>query len=209
MTGIHSFVRECNRDGRALITPAHILLAAVGRAVRQHEVFRRRVVGRRVFRFKKINLAMPLARVRHGQIDLLVLENADERSISEMAAEIWKHTCAIRFRSSSPHPPDTHHKWSQLGRRVGLWFVSRFASLSLRLVSSWNWPACAWSREQIDVVELLRPKEKFIRDDPQFFKMHRLERLLAPHLPDVVFAREEDRFGTAVRPDAAVSLVLE
>jgi 2-oxoacid dehydrogenases acyltransferase (catalytic domain) len=160
MTGIDAFLQECNRSSSALITPAHVLLAAVGRAVSQHDCMRRRVVGTRVYRFKKINVAMPLANAQHGQIDILVLQDVDRRPVADIAGEMWQHNCEAAFRRAASRSPESQLNkasdgWSQLVRRVGLWFVLRLARMSLWLASRWNWPAFRWTREQVDVVALV------------------------------------------------------
>ena len=86
MTGMTQYVRECNRDGSVLISAAHVLLAAVGRSIAQHCCMQRRVVGRRVHRFKRVSVLMPSRQMRHGQVELMLLEDVDQRSPRRIGA---------------------------------------------------------------------------------------------------------------------------
>lgn len=160
MTGMNRFLQECNRNGSILISPAHVLLAAVGRAVARHSCMRRRVVGKRVFQFKQINVVMPSVQTRYGQVDVLVLENVDQRPSVDIARQVWKHNCdAALLATPSPQPKSLLERLlrarAQLDRRFRLWWILRIARIGFWLVSRWNLPAVAWSQKQIDVVALV------------------------------------------------------
>ena len=160
MTGMNGFLQECNRDGSILISPAHVLLAAVGRAVARHPYMKRRVVGKRVFEFKQTNVVMPSVQTRHGQADVLVVENVDQRPPVDIARQVWKHNCdaALRARSSQRLNGLLERLFRGQGtieRHFRLWWLLRMTRIGFWLVSRWNWPAFAWSQKQIDVVALV------------------------------------------------------
>jgi hypothetical protein len=73
-----------------LILPAHVLVQAVGRCLREHPEFNRRIVRRRLFDFRQVNVLMPLLGGKRGP-ELCLLCEVDRKPLAEIAREIWQH----------------------------------------------------------------------------------------------------------------------
>jgi len=86
------YVSRANRGSRVLISPAHVLVKAVGRALALHPKFNRRILGRRLYRFRDVNVLMPFQRPGGKGAGLCLFKNVDTSSLSEIAAELWKRS---------------------------------------------------------------------------------------------------------------------
>jgi hypothetical protein len=88
--GLEAYLREMNRQSPTLVSPAHLLLRAVGCALKRHPELNRRVIGTRVYEYRQINLMMPVFDRRSAQSRNVVIERADERPLVDIAAEMWR-----------------------------------------------------------------------------------------------------------------------
>ena len=86
---LQSFLRERNRDGRVVITPIHLLIRATALALAQYPDMNVRIVGRRIYNFRDINIRMAFFHRRNRDIDLLKISRADHKSLDEIAQEVW------------------------------------------------------------------------------------------------------------------------
>src|SRR5579872_4032188 len=89
-SGLEAYLREVNRHSPTLVSPAHVLLRAVGCALRRHPELNRRIVGTRIHDYKQINLMMPVYDRRRAQSRNVVIERVDERPLPEVASEMWR-----------------------------------------------------------------------------------------------------------------------
>ena len=97
-TGLQSFLKELNSHSSTLVTPAHVLIAATGRALKSHPQFNRRILKRRIWSYKDVNIVMPF-RPKTG-LDVMFFGDVDQKSISDIAAEAWRNS----------HRPDDEHE---------------------------------------------------------------------------------------------------
>jgi hypothetical protein len=86
---VQAFLRERNAGGSVMITPAHLLIRAAALALRQFPEMNVRIVGRRIYPFREINIRMAFFHRRHLDIDLLKIARADTKSLEEIAQEVW------------------------------------------------------------------------------------------------------------------------
>jgi hypothetical protein len=86
---LQSFLRERNRDGRVVITAIHLLIRATALALAQYPDMNVRIVGRRIYSFRDINIRMAFFHRRNLDIDLLKISQADAKSLEQIAAEVW------------------------------------------------------------------------------------------------------------------------
>jgi hypothetical protein len=111
-SGLQSFLRQLNADSSVIITPAHVLIAATGRALRAHPQFNRRILKRRVWSFRDVNIVMPF-RPKSG-LDVMFFGNVDRKSIAEIAREAWRNSqSAAGDHEGFPQPA-----YMRLPRRV-------------------------------------------------------------------------------------------
>ena len=87
--GLEAYLKRANADSDILISPAHVLVAAVGRCLREHPEFNRRILHRRLYDFKQANVLFPILRTKLGP-ELCLLCDVDRKSIREIAHEIWQ-----------------------------------------------------------------------------------------------------------------------
>jgi 2-oxoacid dehydrogenases acyltransferase (catalytic domain) len=87
---LRTFMRERNRDGRVVITPIHMLIRAAALTLAQFPEMNARIVGRRVYAFRDVNIRMAFFHRRNLDIDLLRIANADRKSLEQIGTEVWQ-----------------------------------------------------------------------------------------------------------------------
>src|ERR1700720_2808090 len=85
-----SFLRERNRGGRVLLTTAHALIRATAMALAQFPEMNVRVVGRRVYGFRDVNIRMGFFHRGNREIDLLAIWGANTKSLEQIGLEVWQ-----------------------------------------------------------------------------------------------------------------------
>jgi len=88
---LQDYLRIANRESSFLLTTSHILIRGVAKALEKHPEFNQRVVGKRIYRFKAIHVLMAMQDPREQQAELLLVKDANQRSLSDIAQTIWKH----------------------------------------------------------------------------------------------------------------------
>ena len=87
---LQSFLRERNRNGRVLITTAHALVRATAMALVQFPEMNVRVLGRRIYAFRDINVRIAFFHRQYGETDLLLVRGADGKGLDQIGGEIWQ-----------------------------------------------------------------------------------------------------------------------
>lgn len=83
-----AYLREVNETSDVLVSLPHVLLRAVAHALREHPQFNRRLAGKRLYQYHDVNLLMP-ARDARGETQVLVIEQVDRLTLSELAETVW------------------------------------------------------------------------------------------------------------------------
>lgn len=91
VANLQAYLRQANAQSDVLISPAHVLVAAVGRCLRDHPEFNRRVVRRRVYNYRQINVLLPVQGGRKGP-EVSLLLDVDRKPVAEIAREVWNHS---------------------------------------------------------------------------------------------------------------------
>ena len=86
---LQAFLRDRNRSGRVVITPVHALMRATALALTRFPELNVRIVGRRIFAFRDVNVRLAFFHRRNRETDLLVISAANTKSIEEIALEVW------------------------------------------------------------------------------------------------------------------------
>lgn len=89
--GMSQYVRERNRESKTLISPAHVLVQAVGRALKKHPELNRRIVGRRIYDFRDVNVRMMTYNRQQQEVEVLLIRNVDALSLERVARILWKN----------------------------------------------------------------------------------------------------------------------
>ena len=112
--GLDAYLKRANADSDVLILPAHVLVWAVGRCLREHPEFNRRVLKRRLYEFKQVNVLFPIIRKRLGP-EVCLLCDVDCKPLAEIARDVWRHWRAIS-NDASPYQSE-----DRLFRRFPNW----------------------------------------------------------------------------------------
>lgn len=131
---LNDFLRQANTSSSVLVSGAHVLLRAVGQALVRHPRFNRRVLRRRLYRFRDVNLLMPFQKRREGEAELFLLKNADSRSVDEIAREMWQY---YRRAARGEH---AYGDQARLFRRIPSWLAHWALRLQLWCTNHLNRP---------------------------------------------------------------------
>ena len=114
---LHTFLRERNRDGQVVITAAHALIRATALAFARFPEMNVRFVGRRLYPFRSVNIRMAFFHRRNGEMDLLMVSDADSKSIEQIGAEVWQ-----QLLQSGRGEGGRDRDLARLRRLPGFWF---------------------------------------------------------------------------------------
>ncbi|MFQ5730719.1 MAG: 2-oxo acid dehydrogenase subunit E2 [Planctomycetaceae bacterium] len=137
--GLTDYISRANRGSRVLISPAHVLVKVVGRALELHPRFNRRILGRRLYRFRDINVLMPLQKGRDAGADLCLFKNVSRRSLKDVAEELWK-----RNRKSA-HGKSRYRKQERIFRRLPRRLAGMLLRFQIGLTNRWNRPTDSYN----------------------------------------------------------------
>jgi chloramphenicol O-acetyltransferase len=87
---LQAYLHERNRGGRILITAAHALIRATALALEQFPEMNVRLVGRRIYAFRDVNIRMAFFHRRNSEMDLILIEHANIKSVERIGLEIWQ-----------------------------------------------------------------------------------------------------------------------
>jgi len=135
---LRSFVQQRNQCGTVLISPAHVLLVAVGRALARFPHLNCRVIRRRVHRFREISVRAITYDPRRREVEIVLVRNAHELSLEEMAKLMWKNQRKAAKGASLEHSdrrlihrmPDFVLRW---GFKAFVWMERNLRLPSIRL----------------------------------------------------------------------------
>jgi hypothetical protein len=132
---LNEYIRARNGESKTLISTAHVLAQSVGRALRQHPTLNCRVVGRRIYPFRDVNVRMMTYNRHHNEVEVLLLRNVDSMSLERIARILWKY----QHRAASGRTLDHEDKL-----RLRRWFPGPLLGWTLRaylyLDSKFNLP---------------------------------------------------------------------
>lgn len=114
---LQTFLQERNRGGRILVTAAHALIRATALALEQHPELNVRLVRRRIYAFRNVNIRMAFFHRRYSEIDLLLIEDANLKSLERIALEIWQ-----RMLQAARGEGGRDRDLAQLRRLPAFWF---------------------------------------------------------------------------------------
>lgn len=132
---LNQYVRSCNCTSKTLISTAHVLARAVGHSLRRHPNLNCRVVGRRIYEFRNINIRMMTYNRHDNEVEVLLLRNVDTLSLERIARIVWKN----QHRAASGNTLD-HEDKSWLRRRFPGPLLGWIIRAYLYLDSKFNLP---------------------------------------------------------------------
>lgn len=143
VTASEQFLKlQSKRDG-IWLSMSHLLLHSVSRTLAAHPEFNRRLIGKRMYDFKTIDILVPLYLSANKEIEVLMLMEADGKSLTEIARWLWEHSC------SGVRNEFTYHKKKTFFESLPKWLIRRFIHLHLRSVNRRNMPSLPCFRREI------------------------------------------------------------
>jgi hypothetical protein len=136
--GLTQYVRQCNETGHVLVSPAHVLLRAVGRALAGFPHLNCRVIRRRIHRFREVNVRAITYDPRRREVEIVLVKNADTLSVEQIARTMWKNQRKAAKGDSLEHRdrrlirrvPDFMLRW---GFKAYIWMERNLRLPSIRL----------------------------------------------------------------------------
>jgi hypothetical protein len=87
---LRTYLQERNRSGSIVVTAAHALIRAAALALEQFPELNVRLVRRRIYAFRDVNIRMAFVHRRYSEIDLMLIEHANLKSVERIAHDIWQ-----------------------------------------------------------------------------------------------------------------------
>lgn len=142
VSALNDSLHEINSGDGRIVTTAHVLAKSVGTALARHSEMNCRLIGRHLYRFKAVNVLMPLQKRRPPETDVMLLEEVDRKSLPEIAEEVWRHNRdAARGEFLYDREPPVY-------TRLPRWLMHRLFPLHLWLVNRFNLPVHKGNKRQ-------------------------------------------------------------
>jgi len=119
VSGMQAFLRERNETSKILLSPAHVLLQAVGRSLAEFPQLNTRVVGNSIYPFKETNVRTMIFNKSLGEVDVVLLKQANEVSLERLAKLMWKYQ-----RQAAKSDTQTHTDRQMQQQRWPRWLLS-------------------------------------------------------------------------------------
>jgi hypothetical protein len=127
--GLSAFVDRHNQTADTLVSIPHVLIGAVGRSLARYPQLNCRVIGSRIYRFRNVNVRMICYDRRRNDVDILMIEQADQISLKEIAQRAWNRQLEIATARNSDRVEKTLLSWGpDWSRRWGsrlFWWLDR------------------------------------------------------------------------------------
>jgi hypothetical protein len=146
---LEAFLTEYGKAERVIVSPAHVLVRAVATALREHPALNRRVIGRRVYDYSDVNVVMPILRTRHGEVDTLFFENADQLSVADVGRRLWSEARDRAVAAAAARAPNsTPRRIPALLQKLRLHWIHRMAGVGFAIFNHLRIPNLfAWHQE--------------------------------------------------------------
>lgn len=148
MEEIDPFLSGIRKKTGTIVSTAHVLVASVAASLKKHPEINRRVIGRRVYDYRNVNIVMPMLRTSTGEVDSIFLRAVDELSLKEVAERFWNEARQRAVHQSRLKNDSTNSswvRWTRLKRWLHLQWVHRMSSVGFflanrfRLPVTWDW----------------------------------------------------------------------
>lgn len=87
---LHNYLRDRRANSGVLLSPIHVLLKSVAKAVRRHPELNRTVVGRSVYSFRELNILTTIAGSKDKEVAVVLMPFADTAPLEKIAIHLWK-----------------------------------------------------------------------------------------------------------------------
>jgi hypothetical protein len=143
VTGSEQFLKLQSKRDSVWLSMSHLLLYSVSRTLAAHPEFNRRIIGRRTYDYKTIDLLIPLYLPVSKEIEVLMLTEADQKPLADMARWLWEHSC------SGVRNEFIDHKKKTFFESLPKWFIRRFIGMHMRAMNRHKVPSLSCYRREI------------------------------------------------------------
>ncbi|HEY3963933.1 MAG TPA: 2-oxo acid dehydrogenase subunit E2 [Planctomycetaceae bacterium] len=128
------FVAAESRRCNVMYSPAHLLISAVARTLAEHPGLNRKVIGRRVYQYKEINIVIPLLTPVDKQVNPVFIRGVEDMSLRDIATHLWNEARNRGVQAAEERKRDAlrtpwQRFWVQTWRTLTLHGVLRFTGL--------------------------------------------------------------------------------
>jgi hypothetical protein len=125
--GLEAYIQQVNLTSPILITAAHVLLQAVGRTLAEFPQLNRRVVGRRIYAFRDVNVRIMTYDRQREEVDVVLIRHADHLNLVRIAQLLWRsQTDTARGVSLDYQDKQWLRRWPE---RLLRWAIRGYLSL--------------------------------------------------------------------------------
>ena len=120
---LHGYIAKFNRHSDTLAGTTHLLVQAVGQALARHPSLNCRVLGRKVYRFRKTNVCLATRLPHKDEVNLVLIEDADRLPLGAISKAVWHAQIDYR-RNQNPviRDRDRLRRLPSWAFRYSLWF---------------------------------------------------------------------------------------
>ncbi len=134
------YLKVRNRTSKSLLSPAHVLLQATGRALGEFPQLNVRVVGKKIFAFRETNVRIVTYNKVQNEVDIQLIRNADQIELERVARLLWKYQHKTTRRDSLDHETFDRVK------RLPSWILKRITRLYFWADSNFRLPKSRFDR---------------------------------------------------------------
>lgn len=140
------FVADQRTQTGLMISIAHVLIRAVVEGLHRHPAFNRRIIGRRVYPYKNINVTMPMLETRTGEVNVIFLKNAEQLSLADIARTIWEEARAAAVRTATEtkrksEATPSQNRWHRWQAWFRMHWIHRMAKHGFRFTNRRRLPS--------------------------------------------------------------------
>jgi hypothetical protein len=154
------FITAESRNSNTLLSAAHVLVGAVARSLAEHPHFNRKVIGRRVYPFKQINIAIPLLAPADRHVIPVLLQNVERLSLQDIARNLWNEArnlgaAAAEERRRVASCSLSQRFWTRIWRELKMQIILRGSSLVFMLNNQFRRPSRPFNAQSNGVSALV------------------------------------------------------
>ena len=122
------FIASESRRANLLLSPAHVLVCAVARAISENPKFNRKVIGRRVYPYNEVNIVTPVLTAHNGQVEPMFLRAVERMSLCDVAQQMWTAARTLALAAAEEARRDQNRSpwnrfWVESARALRLWGI--------------------------------------------------------------------------------------
>lgn len=146
------FAAAESRRLNVFVSPAHVLVAAVSRAIAEHPRMNRKVIGRRVHDYRHINLIVPQLNSLDNQVEGVFIPETEHKTLAEIARFLLTTARERALQTTASRRRDAElPAWRLRLKRVmssaWLHWVRTMMPMGLAVVNQFRRPSFAWSQD--------------------------------------------------------------